>query len=63
MLGFVPLARKAKIAFFITFREGARVGNWLVARFTLFGVTFQNWMTVALVIVLIGMLIAWRSQQ
>jgi hypothetical protein len=24
------------------------VGNWLAARFTLFGVTFQNWMTVAL---------------
>jgi cell division protein FtsX len=39
------------------------VGNWVVARFTLFGLTFQNWMTVALVIVLIGVLIAWWRQQ
>jgi cell division protein FtsX len=38
------------------------VGNWLTERFTLFGATFPNWMTVALVIVLIGVLIAlWRQ--
>jgi hypothetical protein len=30
------------------------MGNWLVARFTLSGVTFQNWMMVALALVSIG---------
>jgi hypothetical protein len=31
---------------------GERIGEWLVERFALFGVPFQNWMAVALVIVL-----------
>jgi hypothetical protein len=39
------------------------VGNWLTERFTLFGVTFQNWMMVALAIVLVAVLIAWWRQQ
>jgi cell division protein FtsX len=39
------------------------VGNWLVERFTLFGVTFQSWLMVARAIILIGLLIAWWRQQ
>jgi cell division protein FtsX len=39
------------------------VGDWLAERFTLFGATFQNWMTVALVIVMVGVLIAWWRQR
>jgi hypothetical protein len=39
------------------------VGNWLVARFTLLGVIFQNWMMVALAIILVAVLIAWWRQQ
>jgi hypothetical protein len=39
------------------------VGTWLAERFTLFGATFQNWMTVALAIILIAALIAWWRQQ
>jgi hypothetical protein len=32
---------------------GFPVGNWLAAPFTLPGVTFQNWMLLALAIVLV----------
>jgi membrane protein DedA with SNARE-associated domain len=32
---------------------GFPVGNWLAAPFTLLGVTLQNWMLVALAIVLV----------
>jgi hypothetical protein len=32
---------------------GFPVGNWLAAPVTLLGVTFQNWMLVALAIVLV----------
>jgi hypothetical protein len=42
---------------------GYPVGNWLAARFTLLGVTFQNWMTVALAVILVAVLIAWWRQQ
>ena len=35
------------------------MGLWMVERFTLAGVTFQNWMIVALAIILVGALIAW----
>jgi hypothetical protein len=35
------------------------MGEWLVKQFTLLGVTFQNWMALALAIILIGVLIAW----
>jgi hypothetical protein len=54
---------KNKNNFFIAFREAARVGDWLVARFTLFGVTIQNWMTVALAVILIAVLIAWGRHE
>jgi hypothetical protein len=39
------------------------MGDWLVERFTLLGVTFQNWMIVALAIVLVGGLLAWWRQR
>ena len=31
-----------------------RVGLWMVERFTLFGVTFQNWIIPAMIIILVG---------
>jgi hypothetical protein len=37
------------------------VDDWLAERFTLLGVTFQNWMLIGLVIILIGIVLAWRS--
>jgi hypothetical protein len=37
------------------------VGDWLAESFT--GATFQNWMTVAVVIILVAVLIAWWRQQ
>jgi cell division protein FtsX len=39
------------------------VGAWLAERFTLLGVTFQNWMLIAVVVILIAVLIAWWRQQ
>ena len=39
------------------------MGDWLVERFTLLGVTFQNCMIVALAIVLVGGLLAWWRQR
>jgi hypothetical protein len=39
------------------------MGNWLVARFTLSGVTFQNWMMVALALVLVATLITWWRER
>ena len=43
--------------------EGLINGVTEVGRFTLFGATFQNWMLVAIAIVLVGVLIAWWRQQ
>jgi drug/metabolite transporter (DMT)-like permease len=39
------------------------LGTWLTERFTLLGATFQNWMLVAVAIVLVGVLIAWWRQR
>jgi len=39
------------------------MGLWMVERFTLAGVTFQNWMIVALAIILVGALIAWWRER
>jgi hypothetical protein len=39
------------------------MGNWLVARFTLSDVTFQNWMMAALALVLVATLITWWSER
>lgn len=39
------------------------MSNWLVERFTLLGATFQNWMIMALAIVLVVLLIAWWRTQ
>jgi hypothetical protein len=34
------------------------MGNWLVKHFTLWGLTFQNWMVIALAMVLISIVLA-----
>jgi hypothetical protein len=39
------------------------VGDWLAEQFTLFAATFQNWMIVALIIILAAGLIAWWRQR
>jgi hypothetical protein len=39
------------------------VGDWLAEHFTLLGVTFQNWMVVALAITLASALVAWWRQR
>jgi hypothetical protein len=37
------------------------MGDWLVTQFTLFGVPLQSWMLLALVVILIGVLLArWK---
>jgi hypothetical protein len=45
-------------------RWGHGMGNWLIERFTLLGVTFhQNGMILALAVILVGALIAWWRGQ
>jgi hypothetical protein len=44
-------------------RKDGTVENWLVERFTHLGVTFQNWMIVALAIIVVGALVAWWGRQ
>jgi hypothetical protein len=44
-------------------RWGHGMGNWLIERFTLLGVTFQNWVILALAVILVGALIAWWRGQ
>ena len=46
-----------------TFAVGHGMGNWLIERFTLLGVTFQNWVILALAVILVGALIAWWRGQ
>jgi hypothetical protein len=41
--------------------EGSMVGDWLVQK-SLTGLPVQNWMLVAITIILIGALIAWRGE-
>jgi hypothetical protein len=36
-----------------------RIGQWLVGQFALFGVPFQNWMVVALLIVVLWIAYLW----
>jgi hypothetical protein len=38
---------------------GEQIGQWLLGQFTLFGVPFQNWMAVALVIVVVWIVGLW----
>jgi len=33
--------------------------HWLVKQFTLEGITFQNWMMVALAIILVAIMLTW----
>jgi uncharacterized iron-regulated membrane protein len=40
-----------------------RVGRWLVEQFAVFGVHFQNWMAVALVIVVLSGLYLWLGRR
>jgi hypothetical protein len=39
------------------------MGDWLVMHFTLFGMPAQNWMLVALAIMLVGIIISWLSNR
>ena len=39
------------------------MGDWLAEQFTLFGATFQNWMVVAIAIILVGAFVAWWRQR
>jgi hypothetical protein len=36
-----------------------RIGQWLVGQFSLFGVPFQNWMALAVVIVVLWIVCLW----
>src|SRR6201982_931441 len=56
------VAKATLIAVEIVRKSPGQVG-FVVARFKLFGVTFQNWMTVALAVISIDVLIAWWRQQ
>jgi hypothetical protein len=38
------------------------MGDWLAEHFTLLGVPFQNWMVVAVAIILVSALVAWWRQ-
>jgi hypothetical protein len=40
--------------------KGISVTDWLIAPFTLWGFTLQNWMLIALAIALVGIILAWR---
>ena len=35
--------------------------QWLVTQFPLFGVHFQNWMVIAIVIILVSVMFSWLS--
>ena len=39
------------------------MGDWLAEHFTLLGVPFQNWMVVAIAIILVGAFVAWWRQR
>jgi hypothetical protein len=39
------------------------MGDWLVRQFTVFGIPGQNWMLIALGIILIGIATAWWSNR
>jgi hypothetical protein len=38
------------------------MGNWLVRHYTVFGIPAQNWMPVALAIMLVAILVSWWFQ-
>jgi hypothetical protein len=41
-----------------------RMGDWLVKQFTIFwGASFQNWMVVAVAIILIAIILAWATRR
>jgi hypothetical protein len=53
------LWHRRKILFKIYFLRGPLVAEWLAGEFTVLGYHFQNWMLVALVVVLIGAVLQW----
>jgi len=36
--------------------------SWLTERFTLFGVTFQNWMLIALAVIVVSVVFTWLAR-
>lgn len=36
-----------------------RIGQWLVGQFSIFGIQFQNWMAVAVTIVVLWLIYLW----
>jgi hypothetical protein len=43
--------------------QDLRMRNWLVKHLTLWGLTFQNWMVIALAIVLISIALGWLQRR
>jgi hypothetical protein len=39
------------------------MGEWLVRDFTILGIPGQNWMPIALAIILIAIVVEWRSRR
>jgi hypothetical protein len=39
------------------------MGDWLVTRFTVFGVPGQNWMLIALAIIVVSIVLSWWSDR
>jgi hypothetical protein len=39
------------------------MGDWLTRHFTIFGGTVQNWMLVALAVIVVGIVLAWWSNR
>jgi hypothetical protein len=39
------------------------MGNWLVSDFQIFRIVVQNWMPLALAMVVVAVIISWRSNR
>jgi hypothetical protein len=39
------------------------MGDWLIRHFTIFGIHAQNWMLIALAIILVSIVFSWWSQR
>jgi hypothetical protein len=39
------------------------MGDWLVSHVTIFGIQTQNWMLIALAIIVVGIVFAWSSNR
>ena len=38
-------------------------GDWLIKQFTIWNATFQNWMAVALAMILVAIILAWATRR